>query len=134
MFRTFIYNLHEQDIDPLDFTNGIGICRHGPEGSVKGKLTDSTYKEVLSEATITILAIKDSSVVAYTISNAKGEFEIKNLDTGTFRLSITYQGYQPFNKRITIKADQPLVDLATVYMDKKSTMLDEVVVEAPPFR
>lgn len=118
----------------LILLTGLASAAMAQKGSVKGKLTDSTYKEVLSEATISILHIKDSSVVAYTISNAKGEFEIKNLDTGTFRLTVTYQGYQPISKKITIKDDQPLVDLATVYMDKKTTLLDEVVVEAPPIQ
>lgn len=118
----------------LILLTGLGTTALAQKGSVKGKLADSTYKEILSEATVSILDIKDSSVVAYTISNAKGEFEIKNLDTGTFRLSISYQGYQPFFKRITIKADTPTIDLATVYMDKKTTMLEEVVVEAPPIQ
>ena len=116
----------------LILLTGLGTAALAQKGSVKGKLTDSTYKEILTEATVSVLHIKDSSVVAYTISNAKGEFEIKNLDTGTFRLMVSYQGYQPFSKRITITADQPAVDLATLYMDKKTTLLDEVIVEAPP--
>jgi len=116
----------------LVLLTGLGSAALAQKGSVKGKLTDSTYKEILTEATVSILHIKDSSVVAYTISNDKGEFEIKNLDTGTFRLMVSYQGYQPFSKRITITADQPAVDLATLYMDKKTTLLDEVIVEAPP--
>ncbi|MDF2190941.1 TonB-dependent receptor [Paraflavitalea sp. CAU 1676] len=112
----------------------FGTAALAQKGSVKGKLTDSTYKEVLSEATVSIYSIKDSSVIAFGISNAKGEFEIKNLDTGTFRLSITYQGYQPVTKRISIKTEQPTLDLATIYMDKRTTLLDEVVVEAPPIQ
>lgn len=116
----------------LILLTGLGSAALAQKGSVKGKLTDSTYKDILTEATVSILHIKDSSVVAYTISNAKGEFEIKNLDTGTFRLMVSYQGYQPFSKRITITAEQPAVDLATLYMDKKTTLLDEVIVEAPP--
>jgi hypothetical protein len=118
----------------LILLTGIGTAAFAQKGSVKGKLTDTTYKDVLSEATISVLSIKDSSVIAYTISNAKGEFEIKNLDTGTFRLNISYQGYQPYNKKITIKPDAFTVDLATVYMDKKTTLLDEVIVEAPPIQ
>lgn len=118
----------------LILLTGLGTAALAQKGSVKGKLTDSTYKEVLSEATVSVLNIKDSSVVAYTISNAKGEFEIRDLDTGTYRLNISYQGYQQLNKRITVRADQPVVDLATIYMDKRATLLDEVIVEAPPIQ
>lgn len=110
----------------------LGTAAMAQKGSVKGKLNDTTYREVLSEATVSLLNISDSSVVAYTISNDKGEFEIKNIDTGTFRLNITYQGYQAFNKKIVITNDSFAINLATVYMDKKTTLLDEVIVEAPP--
>ncbi len=116
----------------LILLTGLGTAAFAQKGSVKGKLTDSTYKEVLSEATVSVLNFKDSSVVAYTISNAKGEFEIKNLDTGTYRLNVSYQGYQQLNKKITITSDTSAIDLAIVYMDKKTTLLDEVIVEAPP--
>lgn len=116
----------------LILLTGLGTTALAQKGVVKGKLADSTYKEVLSEATVSVLDIKDSSVIAYTISNAKGEFEIRNLDPGTYRLNISYQGYQQLNKTITIKAEQPVLDLATLNMDKKATLLDEVIVEAPP--
>ena len=49
----------------------FGTAALAQKGSVKGKLTDSTYKEVLSEATVSIYSIKDSSVIAFGISNAK---------------------------------------------------------------
>lgn len=113
---------------------GLGSAALAQKGVVKGKLADSTFKEVLSDATVTILDIKDSSIVAFVISNAKGEFQLNNIDTGSFRLTVTYQGYQPISRRITVKSDAPLVDLATIYMDKKSTLLDEVIVEAPPIQ
>jgi hypothetical protein len=118
----------------LILLTGLGTAAFAQKGSVKGKLTDTAYKDVLSEATVSLLSIKDSSVIAYTISNAKGEFEIKNVDTGTFRLNISYQGYQPLNRRVTVTADSFAVDLATLYMDKKTTLLDEVIVEAPPIQ
>ena len=101
-------------------------------GSVKGQLVDTLYKETLSEATVTVLNPTDSSVVSFTIANAKGEFEIKNLEAGAYRLMITYQGYMPFNKYFSISADTPVINLGIVHMEKRSTTLEQVVVEAPP--
>src|SRR5690606_16536237 len=101
-------------------------------GSVKGQLVDTLYKETLSEATVTVLNPADSSVISFTIANAKGEFEIKNLEAGAYRLMITYQGYMPFNKYFSISADTPVINLGIVHMEKRSTTLEQVVVEAPP--
>jgi hypothetical protein len=104
------------------------------KGSVQGKLYDSLYKEVLADATVTVLKPTDSSVVAYTIANAKGEFVIKDLDTGAYRLMITYLGYIPYIKSFTIKVDSAIATLGTIYMFKTGSMLAEVIVEAPPIQ
>lgn len=103
-------------------------------GTIKGKLVDTLYKENLSEATVTVLNPVDSSVISYTISNAKGEFEIKDLDSGNYRLMITYSGYQPYSQRFSISSQLAAINLGNVNMEKRNTMLAEVVVEAPPIQ
>lgn len=101
-------------------------------GSIQGKLYDTLYKETLADATITVLHATDSTVISYTLANPKGEFLIKNLEAGTYRLMITYQGYNPKYRRFTISADSSTIQFGTIYMDKKNSMLQEVIVEAPP--
>lgn len=103
-------------------------------GSIKGKLVDTLFMENLSEATVTILNPVDSSVVSFTISNAKGEFEIKDLDSGNYRLMITYSGYQPYSQRFSISSQSVNINLGDVNMEKRNTMLAEVIVEAPPIQ
>lgn len=108
------------------------IAQNRINGTVKGKLTDSIYKESMGEATISILNRQDSSVVSYTLANSKGEFEIKDINTGTYRLMVTFQGYAKISKIITISREKSLVDLGPIFMEKKTAVLDEVVVEAAP--
>ncbi len=103
-------------------------------GSIKGKLTDSIYKDPMAEATISVLYAKDSTVAAFTLSNPKGEFEIKDLDTGAYRLMISFQGYRPVSRFFKVTPDSFNIVMGTIYMDKKSTLLDEVIVEAPPIQ
>ncbi|HYE56472.1 MAG TPA: outer membrane beta-barrel protein [Chitinophagaceae bacterium] len=101
-------------------------------GTIKGKITDSIAKQVLTDATVSVLLSKDSTPVTFTIVDNKGNFNIKNLDTGLYRLLVTFQGYSPFSKTFMISKDFKDVDFGTIYMDKQSVMLDEVVVERPP--
>lgn len=101
-------------------------------GSVKGKLTDTLYKESMAEATISVMHSADSTVVAFTLSNAKGEFEVNGLDSGSYRLMVSFQGYRNITQRFSITKDSFAIDFGTFYMDKKTTLLDEVVVEGPP--
>jgi hypothetical protein len=109
-----------------------GLMAQSGTGVVKGKLTDTIYKEVLSEATITVLNPKDSSVVSFVLTNAKGEFAIRDLDSGSYRLTASYSGYATFSRFFKISKDSTTIDLGTVQLFKKDDLLDEVVVEAPP--
>ena len=101
-------------------------------GSIKGKLADTVFKENLSEATVTVLDAKDSSVIGFTLANAKGEFEIKDIPAGMYRLLVTFQGYDPYTKNFMISPEFQTVNLNTIYLEKKGTTLQSVVVEAAP--
>ena len=101
-------------------------------GSIKGKLADTVFKENLSEATVTVLNAKDSSVVSFALANAKGEFEIKDIPEGMYRLLVTFQGYDPYSKNFMISPEFQNVNLNTIYLEKKGTTLQSVTVEAAP--
>ncbi|MEJ7738866.1 MAG: outer membrane beta-barrel family protein [Chitinophagaceae bacterium] len=109
-----------------------GLAQTKVNGSVKGKLTDTLSKESLAEATVSVLNLLDSSLVSFSLSNAKGEFEVKDLDTGTYRLLITFQGFANQSRKITISRGKNILDLGIIHLDKRTTLLEEVVVEGAP--
>ena len=78
------------------------IARAQINGSVKGKLIDTTAKQSLSEATVSVMLVKDSSLVSFSLSDKKGNFEITNLDAGNYLLMISYTGYENFKKPFSI--------------------------------
>src|SRR5687767_8535484 len=100
-------------------------------GTVKGKLTDTVYKESFSEASVSVIR-QDSSIAGYSLANTRGEFEVKSLDTGSYRLVVSFQGFAPVNRRFRLSPDTSVFDFGQIYMDKASVMLNEVIVEAAP--
>ena len=103
-------------------------------GVVKGRLLDTLYKESLAEATVSVIRPADSSVVNYMLANARGEFEFKNLDLDAYRILVSFQGYRQVRQNIILSAAKPEVNLGNIYLEKNSTLLDEVVVEVPPIQ
>ena len=101
-------------------------------GIVKGRLVDSINKESLAEASITIKNLKDSASAGFALADPKGAFEIKDLDTGTFTMQVSFKGYAKINRTVSITADKQLIDLGNIGMDRQSTLLNEVIVEAAP--
>ena len=105
------------------------------QGTLKGKLTDSTAKTPLGYATITVFKAADTAIITYRLSSPDGEFKVPGLPVGlNCRAVISFSGYSVYRKEFTLASDQPILDLGTIYMTPAATSLDEVLVvaERPP--
>lgn len=101
-----------------------------PVGSIKGKLVDTIAKQPVTDATISVLNSKDSSLTSFTTSNKQGLFEVKELPEGEYKVVLSHQTYQPFIRNIFITADKPLVDLGELAVSKDIKTLDEVILSS----
>lgn len=105
-------------------------------GSVKGFVFDSVHNYVLPSATLSVLKIKDSSLISYQLSNNFGAFQFHGLPVGTpLEIIASYTGYNNFNKTFTIPADTKEIDLKALVVERSNGELQEVVVPfIPPVR
>ncbi|MBS1502289.1 MAG: carboxypeptidase-like regulatory domain-containing protein, partial [Bacteroidetes bacterium] len=88
--------------------------------SVSGKVTDQQTGAALPGATISFNATSS------TVSDAKGNYQIHDLTSGPYQLKVTYVGYQPVYKNVTLRADS-IVNFA---LTPSSIMSEEVTVSA----
>lgn len=112
----------------------INFTRGQKNGSIKGTTFDTIAKSPVAAATITVLDAKDSSLVAFGMTDNSGGFRLNNIPSGQYRLLITHVNY--WNKNIFFNVNDSLKekDLAHINLDDKTKTLEEVVVkaEAPP--
>jgi Outer membrane protein beta-barrel family/Carboxypeptidase regulatory-like domain len=101
-------------------------------GSVRGFVEDTLNKQDLSQATVSITPLADSSDIQYSTTGKKGSFLVKNLKAGTYRLLISFEGFAPARKFFTISAANPDVDFHILYMQTSTDQLEEVVIHTPP--
>jgi hypothetical protein len=102
-------------------------------GIVKGKLTsDSSSTQSLKDATISILDIKDSTLIVYGLTKADGSFRLENIPFGTHLLIASFQGYKEKNKTFTISNANAEADLGTLLMETAPAELAGVTVRTPP--
>ncbi|QEM13240.1 outer membrane beta-barrel protein [Mucilaginibacter rubeus] len=96
--------------------------------AIKGKVTDSLNKQPLELSTVAMVDLKDTSLIAYTLSKKNGDFELQRLPVDKeVRLVISFAGYKSYIRRFNFKKGD-IVDLGTVALNSK--MLSEVVVRA----
>jgi hypothetical protein len=103
-------------------------------GVVKGIAMDTLVKQPVVSATVTLLQKRDSSLVSFTMTDNKGQFEITGLPNGDYRLLITHVNYHNASRYFTIDDSHKQVNLGNIIMNDVTRVLSEVVVtaEAPP--
>ena len=96
--------------------------------TLKGLVADSTTKQPLSFATVTLLNIKDSSAVSGGLTDIKGAFNIPNVRTGKYILKIAYMGYKSIIYPQVIKPGNKEIIVGPFLLASNATTLGEVVV------
>jgi len=103
------------------------------QGQIKGLLTDSSATHPLADATVALLH-SDSSLASTSFTDKKGAFSFPGLAIGNYRVYITFLGYKPVFKSVSITADKPVLDMGTVQLKGNGLTLNEVEIiqEVPP--
>jgi hypothetical protein len=99
-------------------------------GIVRGVVVDSTTQKPLLEANISLLQARDSAFVQVQSTGGEGEFRLDGIALGTYRVLVTFVGYQPKAVRITISTEKPVVELGTLGLMPAAKTLNEVAVVA----
>ncbi|WP_282071162.1 outer membrane beta-barrel protein [Polaribacter atrinae] len=72
--------------------------------TITGTIKSLDDNELLESATVHAERLKDSSIIAYTISNSKGFFNVEGNTADTkIKLVVSYIGYKPYTKIISAK-------------------------------
>lgn len=99
--------------------------------NVSGTILEDETNEVVIAATVRILSLPDSSMVAGAATTTDGSFNIKKVKAGKYALKITYIGYRTrvLELDLTNKKDKN-VELGYMYIIPDSKMMKEVTVSA----
>jgi len=117
---------------------GIAQNKPGPINPIlQGKIIDGQTRQPIPSATIIVLH-KDSSVATQTISQADGDFTLKNMPEDPYILEISVVGYQTFSKTVPgghRVAGAPL-NTGTIRLTPVAAQMQTAVVTAsrPVFR
>lgn len=97
-------------------------------GGVKGKVIDSKSKEALEFVNVSLRKKGSSDLVKGTITDQTGAFSLDNLADGDYTVTVSYIGYKPYEKEVSITSAAKTVSLRTVSLTEDSQVLAEVEV------
>lgn len=97
--------------------------------TLTGTLVDTNNEPILSGNVILSLA-KDSSFVSGTSSNARGFFSFKNLEAGNYILTVTFLGYLPVTRNVSLNGTQTTTtNLGKIILNTNDILLKETIIE-----
>ncbi|MDE6685288.1 MAG: carboxypeptidase-like regulatory domain-containing protein, partial [Duncaniella sp.] len=96
--------------------------------NITGIVKDATTTEPLMEASVRLLAAKDSAFVKGVSTNVEGQFTLRGVSKGKYIVAVTYIGYSDYYKDIEVASSN--VRLGVLEMREASHLLGEVSVVA----
>jgi hypothetical protein len=96
--------------------------------SIKGVVISSQDSSVVEFAPVALLSLPDSAIKAGIQTEVGGTFSIDNVVPGKYLLRVTYVGFSPSTKEITVNKTDKTIQLDTIRMSEFSKELNEVVV------
>jgi hypothetical protein len=97
--------------------------------SVTGVISDTLSHKNLSNAVVSLLQRKDSTLYKFTRTDKNGVFVFTTVMPGKYVLLITYPKFADFSDEVEVK-NQPQNNLGAIPLTLKSRLLDAVVVRS----
>ena len=105
------------------------------KGFVSGTLVDTTggKQTPMGNATVSVTPLGgDSTDAQYTVSDKRGDFTVRGISAGQYKLLITYEGFQAISRRFSISDSSSMISFNTLYMQHADNMLEAAIVQRPP--
>ena len=105
-------------------------------GGINGSVKDTALNYFMQAATVSINRASDGGLVAYTMTNSRGEFHLNDLPTGLLlRISVSYIGYRTNYRNLRIPITERNLSIGEVDLEKRlDKSEDSVIVTPPPVR
>ncbi|PSL46438.1 outer membrane receptor protein involved in Fe transport [Chitinophaga niastensis] len=97
-------------------------------GHLYGKLIDAKTGKPIEYGSVTLLKLRDSSLVTGMLTKANGDFSLENLPFGPLILRINFMGYTSMQKKVTITGQTMEQDLGNIKMQQNIKTLQSVEV------
>lgn len=113
----------------LFFSAGALQAQRTKYGVINGTVLDSSSRQPVEAATISVFLLQDSSLINYVLTNRKGQFQVKDVPLGKpCQLLVSCNGLKSYTLLFTIAEDKADTILPPIRLGKAVKELEEVMV------
>ncbi len=110
----------------------ISFAAFSQKTTISGLLTDSSEKTPVYNSVVALLTPKDSILYAFTRSDKKGNFDLKNIKAGNYIVMTSHRQYADYLEDITVS--ETTKNLGTIALVSKINALREVIIKTGSIR
>ena len=104
-------------------------------GTVYGLVKDTSLNYFLPSATVSVYMEANNKLLAYTLTNALGEYKIAGLPLGIrLKITVSYISYTTYLDYLQISNERLILNKGMVVMTRTSAVMEDVVVTPAPVR
>jgi outer membrane receptor protein involved in Fe transport len=96
--------------------------------NIRGKVIFEADTTPVPYATVALLDLPDSTLLTGVITLSDGGFLLEKVNPGEYYIKVSYVGYRPNGKAVTVNAGQAEIDIDTIWLAEVTTSLGEVMV------
>lgn len=100
----------------------------GPIGRVYGRVLDAQTKKPAEFATVTVVAVRNDSLLGGTIVRPNGDFDVDKLPLGRLRVQVSFIGYKTLTVETQLSREKMEDDLGNLLLEPDAELLKEVEV------
>lgn len=111
----------------------LALCAQ--QGVLQGYVVDKTTKKVLPFTTISLENVSTAqsgigqNVLISTATNETGSFYIRNIEAGTYKIIVSFIGYNTYTEQVTISKDSKTT--LNIGLETGTMLLEEIAVTSP---
>ncbi len=99
-------------------------------GIITGTVHDGIDNNAMEYVNVILYNRTDSSMITGTITNAAGEFKLKEIPYGNYYVLVQFMGYNKIRKEIEVSEKNKIINLEKIVIKPATVGINEVSVEA----
>jgi outer membrane receptor protein involved in Fe transport len=115
----------------LSFLSVVALAQEQEKGNgkISGTVLDAQSGEPVEFATVAVKDPATGKPIDGTVCDDKGKFSVNKIPNGTFKVEISFIGYETYTQDVAISDRRSSIDMGTIKIGASVTQLNEVVVE-----
>jgi outer membrane receptor protein involved in Fe transport len=106
-----------------------GAQAPAPAAEVRGKIVEMKSDAPIARASVSVRPKGGTTIIAGAIAGADGSFRVPGLRPGTYSLRVTFIGFAPLLKEVTLTPAAPVADLGAIKLSQVAVALSAVAVQ-----